>query len=94
MKKFLVITAIIVLALSFAGCRRNSTEDTPPNTTQPVTTVPTTEPTTMPSIIPSIDPTIETNIPDPDVDTSMPEDFKTESTLDTQENNRSRTAAR
>ena len=94
MKKFLVIATIIALALSVAGCRRNMAEDTRPSTTAPVTVAPTTEPTTMPSIIPSIDPTLETNIPDPDVDTSMPEDFMTENTLDTQENNRSRAAAR
>ena len=64
MKKLSMIALVLVLTLALAACgRRNNNETTAPTTTEPSTDM---------TIIPDIDPTIETNIPDPNVDTSMP----------------------
>ena len=78
MKKLFSITLALVLifALTACGCQA---QDKTPATTAPTTvptTVPTTAPTTEPTLastVPSMDPTLETNIPDPSVDTSMPD---------------------
>ena len=63
MKRFSIITLVLVLCVSLAACGRRNQE----------TTTPTTNEATGNTIMPDIDPTIETNIPDPSVDTSMPE---------------------
>lgn len=69
MKKFGVLFLCLILVLSFAACgRRNKNQETQPTVN---TTVPTTMPETMP-MIPEMDPTLGTNIPDPNVDSTMP----------------------
>lgn len=63
MKKFSIIALALVLTLSLAACGKKNNETTTPTTTQPSTDM---------TVFPDIDPTFETNIPDPNVDTSMP----------------------
>ena len=71
MKQIIAIALTLVLIVGLCACgRRNKSPETMPSTvttTVPVTTEPvvTTRPTT--------NPTIATNIPDPSVDTSIPE---------------------
>lgn len=65
MKKIGIILTVIVLTLSLCACGRR--DDTPTETT-PATAAPTAAAT-----IPTIDPTMGTNIPDPSVDSSMPD---------------------
>ena len=74
MKKFglFVLSFVLVLSLAACGCQRS---DVKPTETMPPTTPPTqpsTVPTTMPTI-PEMDPTLETNIPDPDINTTIPD---------------------
>ena len=66
MRKFTIFALILILAFSFTACGRR--DKTPTETTPSVTQAPT-EQVTMPTI----DPTMGTNIPDPEVDTSMPD---------------------
>lgn len=69
MKKLGVLLLAVVLILALAACRkRNNTPETTPTV---ATTVPTTVPETTP-VLPETMPTLETNIPDPNVDSSMP----------------------
>ena len=67
MKKTLVLLLALGLAATLAACGRRKNENTTPNTTMPTraTTAPTTEVTILP--------TLETNIPDPDVNSTMPD---------------------
>lgn len=65
MKNFGIILTVIVLTLSLCACGRR--DDTPTETT-PATAEPTAAAT-----IPTIDPTMGTNIPDPSVDSTMPD---------------------
>lgn len=74
MKKLSLILLALALMVSFAGCSRGGANETTTPTTQAPTTAPTTAPQTRPTTIPTIEPTMDTNIPDPDVDTSMPDD--------------------
>ena len=61
MKKFYMIILVFLLVVSLAACgRRNNTD-----------TIPTTQPSTGMDLTPDMPP-VETNIPDPNVDTSMP----------------------
>ncbi len=71
MKTFFAITMALVLTLSLAGCTK---KDDSQNTSAPSTSAsqPSTQPSTQ-ATTPSMDPTMGTNIPDPSVDTSMPE---------------------
>lgn len=62
MKKIFIIALVFVLAVSLVACGRRNNEETTPATTQPSTGM---------DIIPDMEP-METNIPDPNVDTSMP----------------------
>lgn len=72
MKRFSIIALVFVLSLSLAACGRRKNNEM---------TVPTTTEATSNTIMPDIMPTIETNIPDPSVDTSMPEyNFGTDAT--------------
>ena len=76
MKKFSFIVLMLMLVMTFAACRsKKPNETTIPTTSMPTqaTTAPTTMPTTAPTTRPTTEPTIETNIPDPNVDTSMPD---------------------
>ena len=70
MKRYTVILLVIVLAFALTACGRRN--ETPVQTTPPVTTAPT-EPATMPTI----DPTMGTNIPDPEVDNNSTTDMST-----------------
>ena len=93
MKKFAAIALALVLIVSLAACRRGATDNTEPTVTTAPTTTPTTRPTTESTTMPTIDPTINTNIPDPDVDTSMPDitdDFTTGTNDNANEYNRNR----
>ena len=65
MKKFCIATLAIIMVFALTACGRRK-----PATTQtvPATQAPATEP-----MLPTIDPTMGTNIPDPEVDTSMPD---------------------
>ena len=66
MKKFTIFALVMVLIFTFTACgRKNNT----PTETKPVTTQPATEEMTLPTI----DPTMGTNIPDPEVDSTMPD---------------------
>ena len=67
MKKICIFALVLLLGVSFAGCRRDKTDETQPSTES------TTTPITMPTILPSIEPTIETNIPDPGINTETPD---------------------
>lgn len=62
MKRFAIIAFIIILALSVCACGRSNREETNATTT----------PDTTMDLIPGMDPTIDTNIPDPDVNSTMP----------------------
>lgn len=74
MKKFSIFTLVFVLTLSLAACgRRNHDETSVPSTTVPSTGM---------DIIPDMEP-IETNIPDPNVDSSMPMYTESTDTTDT-----------
>ena len=66
MTKFTVFALVMVLIFTFTACGKKT--DTP-KATAPVATQPETEDMT----IPTIDPTMGTNIPDPEVDSSMPD---------------------
>ena len=70
MKRIAIFSLALILAFSFAGCRRNTE---PEATTPPETTVPTTEP--MPTIIPTVPNDIGPNIPDESVDDGTLEDM-------------------
>lgn len=61
MKKLYIIALILLLSLTLFGCRRNNPGETTVVTETEIT------------LLPEIDPTLETNIPDPEVDTSMPD---------------------
>lgn len=63
MKKSIIFTLLIVLTFSLSACGRNNGG----NTSKP-TIIPTTDMTILPDTMP----TVGTNIPDPDVDSSMP----------------------
>ncbi len=69
MKKLSAVLLAVVLVLSLAACRMRN--DTPETTPTVVTTLPTTAPETAPVQTEPM-PTLETNIPDPNVDNSMP----------------------
>ena len=76
MKKLFTIACALVITFSLAACGCQAKETTPVTTvptTVPATTAPTSAPTTVPTTTPPMDPSMETNIPDPDVDTSMPD---------------------
>ena len=62
MKKILALIFVFVLAVSLVACGRSKNENTTPSTTHPSTGM---------DIVPDMKP-METNIPDPNVDTSMP----------------------
>ena len=66
MRKFTTWVLVLVLALSLTACGRRN--EKPTETAPSVTQAPTDEAT-----LPTIDPTMGTNIPDPEVDTSMPD---------------------
>lgn len=63
MKKAGMIALTLVLTLSLAACGRKNNNATTPMSTQSATET---------TIIPNIIPTMETNIPDPNVDATMP----------------------
>ena len=62
MKKIFIIALVFVLAVALVACGRRNDEPTTPATTQPSTGM---------DVIPDMEP-METNIPDPNVDSSMP----------------------
>lgn len=66
MKKVSIAMIILALTVSLSACG---------NRQYPSQTTPSTAPTATasPSTTPAIDPTMGTNIPDPDVNTSMPD---------------------
>lgn len=66
MRKFTIFALVFVLAFALTACGRR--DNTPTETTPAATQAPTEQAT-----IPTIDPTMGTNIPDPEVDTSMPD---------------------
>lgn len=66
MKKFTIFALVIVLTFALTACGRR--DDTPTQTTPQATNTPTDQAT-----MPTIDPTMGTNIPDPEVDTGMPD---------------------
>ena len=66
MKKFTIFALVMVLIFTFTACGKKTDI---PNATTPTATQPVTEDMT----IPTIDPTMGTNIPDPEVDSSMPD---------------------
>lgn len=63
MKKSIIFTLLLVLTISLSACGRGSSKET---------STPTIMPTSDMTILPDTMPTFGTNIPDPDVDTSMP----------------------
>ena len=63
MKKITITALALVMTLTLAACGRRNNN---------VTSAPTTKATENNTIIPDMNPTIDTNIPDPNVDTSMP----------------------
>ena len=70
MKKIIAFVIVLIVCCALVACGRGN--DTPATTapaTRP-TTAPTTAPTTLPTTAATM-PTLETNIPDPEVDTSM-----------------------
>lgn len=80
MKRYAMATLMIALALSLAACRGATTnETTVPTTSKPLgttaapTTRPTTQPTTQATTPTATMPTIETNIPDPNTGTGVPD---------------------
>lgn len=62
MKKIAIILLVLLIALSICACGRSDRDET---------SIPT-EPSNPINILPSMDPTIDTNIPDPDVNSTMP----------------------
>ena len=69
MKKIITFVILLIVCCALVACgRKNNTPATTAPTTRP-TTAPTTTPTTLPTT--ATMPTLETNIPDPEVDTSM-----------------------
>ena len=71
MKKSFALLMAVCMVFTLCACGRNrpaETNLTTAPTTAPATTAPTTHAT-----MPTVDPTMETNIPDPSVDTSMPD---------------------
>ena len=64
MKKFSIVALLLALVVSLAACGCMKTPETS-NTTDM-------QPSTNMTILPHMDTTIGPNIPDPDVDTSMP----------------------
>lgn len=74
MKKIAIFFLTLGLAATLAACGRRDNANTTPSTSAPTrsTTAPTTEVTILP--------TLETNIPDPNVDTSMPDMTETTET--------------
>ncbi len=85
MKKLRIFMLIFVLCLSLVACRRGNNNETTGTTTEA-----TNSSTTETTLLPQIDPTLDTNIPDPDVDTSMPDGTdifdETQNTTDNQNN--------
>ena len=74
MKQLIAIALTLIMVCSLCACGRKPAETNP--TTIPATTAATTAATTTPTTaatMPTIDTTLETNIPDPSVDTSMPD---------------------
>ena len=69
MKQLFAILLTLVMVCGLCACGRKPAETMP--TTTP-TTMPTTAATTT-ATTPAMDTTMETNIPDPSVDTSMPD---------------------
>ena len=63
MKKGIIFAVLLVMTVSLSACGRGNSN---------ATSAPTIKPTTDMTILPDTMPTIGTNIPDPDVDTSMP----------------------
>ena len=76
MKKICIMVLVLALSITVAACGRRDTNET---------TAPTTTPSTGMDIIPDMDQTIGTNIPDPNVDSTMP--MYTDGTEDTIEPN-------
>ena len=74
MKQLFAIALALVLVIGLRACGRNREEPTTAPTVQ-TTTTPTTAATvpTTRETEPILDPTMQTNIPDPSVDTSMPD---------------------
>ena len=74
MKQLFAIALALVLMIGLSACGRNRKEPVTTPTTQATTTPTTTAtvPTTR-ETEPIMDPTMATNIPDPSVDTSMPD---------------------
>lgn len=66
MKKYSIITLVLLLALSLCACRFGGNNETTDGAGSQQTTDNMTDPTIVDPTI--LDPTIETNIPDPDVD--------------------------
>ena len=73
MKKATILIIAIALCIGLSACGRKNNDQTN-NTTNGTTNF---------TVLPDTDMTIETNIPDPDVDTSMP--MYTDSTEETTE---------
>lgn len=88
MKQFFLIALLCVLTLGLCACSMCAAPQQTNPTTMPATTPAVTTPTTMPepsSVVTM--PTVDSNIPDPDVDTShadmediLPTDGNTDST--------------
>ena len=75
MKRFAFFMSIASLLCVLTACgRKEPTPTTTPTTKPPVTTEATK------ATMPQVDPTMGTNIPDPSVDTSMPDDPMKETT--------------
>ncbi|MBQ6839457.1 MAG: hypothetical protein IJO45_02055 [Oscillospiraceae bacterium] len=66
MRKFTIFALVLVLAFALTACGRRN--DTPTEAVPPATQAPTQQ-----STMPTIDPTMGTNIPDPEVDSTMPD---------------------
>ena len=79
MKKISILVLVLTLcgAMAACGCMNSQQPGTSDGTT------PTDTSTTAPSVLPDITPTLETNIPDPSVDTSMPDFTDATDTTDT-----------
>ena len=73
MKQLFAIVLTLILVFGLCACGRRPAETVPTTmpTTMPVTTAATMPATTTP--LPTVDPTLETNIPDPSVDSSIPD---------------------
>lgn len=70
MKKAVIFTLAVMMALGLCACRMDTNE---PTTTNPVTEPPATTPSTAAPTDPEpiIDPTLDTNIPDPSVNDDL-----------------------